>query len=207
MGNDLMRERKDTFEADMARRWTDLERAQSPNGLLVSQMRQMREGTFIGKNAPDPEYAEIVKRFKLDNTAEEKLLDCLSRHPYEKRKEYYAPLDRFLSASGNPSAVAMGLLRKIGEGEPLGEPKGKGKGKGDEGKGGRDGNRDQDRDRRDQDRDRHDRDRDRSRGREDRGRDRGRDDGYRDRGRDDRDQGRDDGYRDNRDDRDRGRGR
>merc|ERR1719174_2805356 len=79
-----MQSRTETFEADMLRLWTDLERAHNPNGLLVVQMRQMSEGTFIGKNKPDPEFEEICRKYKLDEQAEEKLLDTLSRHPIER---------------------------------------------------------------------------------------------------------------------------
>jgi len=133
--NTLMADRQGTFEADLLRLWTDLERAHNPNGLLVVQMRQMGEGTFIGKNKPDPEYDDIVKRFNLDEQANEKLLDTLSRHPIERRREYYKAIIPHLESSGKPSATAMMLLRKVGEGEELGVPFGKGKGKDDKGKG------------------------------------------------------------------------
>lgn len=181
--NEIMAGRVDTFEADMLRLWTDLERANNPNGLLVVQMRQMEQGTFVGKNEPDPEYTKIVEKFKLDTQAEEKLLDTLSRHPKERRLTYYADLEAHLDASSKPSATAMMLLRKIGEGEQLGQPWGKSKSKGNDSKGGRgdDWDRGRDRDRgggRSRSRDRRgsdDRDRDRRGGSSrDEGRDWGR---------------------------------
>lgn len=200
--NEQMQLRVETFEADMLRLWTDLERAHNPNGLLVVQMRQMGDGTFVGKNKPDPEFTEIVNRFKLDAQAEEKLLDTISRHQYDKRKEYYGDLNLHLSASNKASATAMMLLRKVGEGEPLGPaPRGKGGGKDqgkDQGKGdsNRDSNRDGDRDR-DRRGDNRDGDRDRDRGsdrdRRDGGRDWDRDQGSR--GSDNRDRDRRDGDR------------
>merc|ERR1711935_896582 len=76
---------------------------------------------------------------KLDKEAEEKLCDTLARHDKERKAEYYVSLDVHLGASSNPSAIVMTLLRKIGEGIPLGEPKGAGKGKGKDGDKGKDG--------------------------------------------------------------------
>jgi len=186
--NLLMQKRVETFEADMLRLWTDLERAHNPNGLLVVQMRQMDEGTFIGKNKPDPEYVAIVKKYNLDEQAEEKLLDTLSRHPIERRKEYYKELDPFLAASNKASATAMMLLRKVGEGESLGPPPrakggGKDKDKSKDGKG--EGSSRDDRDGRGSD----NRDRDRDSDRRD-DRDRGgsgRDGGWQDKSGSDRD--------------------
>merc|ERR1740121_2046815 len=114
--NDLMKNRQDTFAEDMKRLWEDLERANSPAGLLVANMRAMEEGTFVGKVKLDKQLAAISKKYKLDDQAESKLADTLARHSEEKRQEYYIEIDRHLETSDRPSARAMMLLKKVGSG-------------------------------------------------------------------------------------------
>lgn len=122
--NELMKARKQkgTFHDDMKRLWDQLmsDKATSPVGLLVAMMREMEEGTFIGKAVTDPELVALVKKFNVDETAEQKLADTLARHSEQKRKFIIAELEKHLEGAKKPSARAMMLLRKIGEGAPLG---------------------------------------------------------------------------------------
>mmetsp|Transcript_45517 Transcript_45517/g.83323 ORF Transcript_45517/g.83323 Transcript_45517/m.83323 type:complete len:282 (+) Transcript_45517:121-966(+) len=120
--NELMKGRKATFEADLLRLYDVLERAHSPAGLLVVKMREMEEGTFIGKAKPCPKLVSMIKKFKLDSEAEGKLADILARYDEEKRQDYLGQLERHLEASNKPSAMAMMLLKKLGDGQPLGRP-------------------------------------------------------------------------------------
>mmetsp|Transcript_25179 Transcript_25179/g.57900 ORF Transcript_25179/g.57900 Transcript_25179/m.57900 type:complete len:286 (-) Transcript_25179:35-892(-) len=165
--NELMKGRKATFEADLLRLYDVLERAHSPAGLLVVKMREMEEGTFIGKAKPCPKLSSMIKKFKLDGEAEGKLADILARYDEDKRQDYLGQLERHLEASNKPSAMAMMLLKKLGDGQPLGRPGNPSPGsyldrleqekKARERHGDKDRDKDRDRDRRDHD-DRHGRD-------------------------------------------------
>jgi len=53
--SDLMRNRQETFEQDLQKLWEVLETARGPAGLLTVKMREMEEGSFIGKAIPDKE--------------------------------------------------------------------------------------------------------------------------------------------------------
>merc|ERR1740129_2587635 len=68
------------------------------------------------------ELAAISKKYKLDDQAESKLADILARYDDARRKEYLVEVERHLEVSNRPSAMAMMLLRKLGEGQPLGRP-------------------------------------------------------------------------------------
>lgn len=164
--NEIMKNRQETFEGDMLKLWEKLEDAREPAGLLVVKMREMEEGTFIGKQKIDKELATMVKRYNLDRMAESRLSDILARFEPEKKAEMYADLDRHLEVSNRPSAMVMMLLRKIADGAALGRPGPPAPGSyldrkmREEAK---DRDRDRDRrggDRRDGDRDRRERDRD-----------------------------------------------
>jgi len=120
--NEIMKGRQDTFEGDMLKLWEKLEDAREPAGLLVVKMREMEEGTFIGKQKADKDLATIVKRYQLDHTAESRLADILARFDEQKKKEMYEELERHLEVSNRPSAMVMMLLRKLSEGQPLGRP-------------------------------------------------------------------------------------
>ena len=120
--NDIMKNRQDTFVADMERLYDVLERANSPAGLLVVKMREMEEGTFVGKVKADKDLAAVSKKYKLDEQAESKLADILARYDDARRKEYLIEIERHLEVSNRPSAMAMLLLRKLGEGQSLGKP-------------------------------------------------------------------------------------
>eukprot|EP00439_Symbiodinium_sp_Y106_P002921 s3049_g1.t1 len=80
--SDIMKNRQETFVEDMERLYDVLERANSPAGLLVVKMREMEEGTFVGKDL-----AAVSKKYKLDEQAESKLADILARYDDARRKE------------------------------------------------------------------------------------------------------------------------
>lgn len=170
--SDLMKRRQDTFVEDIERLYDILERANSPAGLLVVKMREMEEGTFVGKAKADPMLKEMAKKFKLDDQAETKLADILARYPEEKRHNYIKEITGHLEVSNRPSAMAMMMLKKLGDGSPLGRPGPVAPGSYLDKQ--KNGDRGGDRDRRGGDnRDRRDRDRDRDRDdRGDRDRDR-----------------------------------
>merc|ERR1712226_566975 len=117
-----MKGRQETFVEDLERLWDVLERAREPNGLLTVKMREMEDGTFIGKQKPDEKLKALTKKFQLDDQAESKLADILARYDAEKKKTYFEEIERHLEASNRPSAMVMMLLRKLGEGQSLGRP-------------------------------------------------------------------------------------
>merc|ERR1719316_2240734 len=57
--------RPETFEGDMLKIWELCEQARNPVGMLVSKMKEMEDGIFVGKTIPDPELAEMAKKYKL----------------------------------------------------------------------------------------------------------------------------------------------
>merc|ERR1719512_537505 len=118
----LMEKREKSFAGDMLKLWELLEQARSPEGMLVSKMREMECGTFIGKTVPDDELMELSKKFKLDAQAEGKLSDVLAKYEPERRREYMKDIEKHLEVSARPSATVMMFLKKIGEGLPLGKP-------------------------------------------------------------------------------------
>lgn len=120
--NEIMKNRQETFVPDLERLYDVLERANSPAGLLVVKMREMEEGTFVGKVKADKDLAAVSKKYKLDEQAESKLADILARYDDARRKEYLIEIERHLEVSNRPSAMAMLLLRKLGEGQSLGKP-------------------------------------------------------------------------------------
>lgn len=167
--NEILKTRQETFAEDLDRLYDVLERARDANGLLVVKMREMEDGTFRGRAKADKELAAISKKYGLDNQAESKLADILSRYDETKRKDYFVEIERHLEVSNRPSAMAMMLLKKLGEGQPLGRPGPPAPGsyldrlqqeRSSRGRGDRDRGRDTDRERgRSRERDRRERDR------------------------------------------------
>jgi len=118
--HNIMKNRQNTFAEDLERVWDVLERAREPAGLLTVKMREMEEGTFIGKQRPDEKLKAMSKKFKLDDQAESKLADILVRYEPEKKAAYFQEIEKHLEVSNRPSAMVMMLLKKLGAGEPLG---------------------------------------------------------------------------------------
>merc|ERR1740130_666106 len=117
-----MEKRQETFEGDMLKIWELCEQARSPEGMLVSKIKEMEDGIFVGKTVPDQALADISKKYKLDKPAESKLSDVLAKYDKERRKEYMEELDAHLATSARPSAMVMMFLKKLGTGQPLGKP-------------------------------------------------------------------------------------
>mmetsp|Transcript_86943 Transcript_86943/g.221405 ORF Transcript_86943/g.221405 Transcript_86943/m.221405 type:complete len:293 (-) Transcript_86943:65-943(-) len=178
--NDALKERPATFSGDMQGLWEALSSARSPAGLLMAKIRHMKEGTFVGKCEPPPEVAKVVKQYRLDDDAKNKLTDFILKRPNTAKEDLFE-IERRLEGSGKPSAVVMTMIVAIQKGARLPEIR-HGQSHRDYGdlkrEGGKDGDRkrDRSRDRGDRDRgDRGDRDRQRSRSRsQDRDRDRDR---------------------------------
>merc|ERR1719408_1088700 len=153
-----MEKRPETFEGDMLKIWELCEQARSPEGMLVSKIKEMEDGIFVGKTIPDARLAEMSKKYKLDKPAESKLSDVLAKYDKDRRNEYMDELDAHLSTSARPSAMVMMFLKKLGTGQSLGKPgrvapgsyaarqqeEAKGHGRGGDRRG---GDRDRDRDR------------------------------------------------------------
>merc|ERR1712194_403641 len=118
----LMDRRQDTFESDMLKLWELCEQARSPEGMLVSKMREMEKGIFIGKTVPDKELAAMSKKFKLDHEAESKLSDVMAKYAPDPRAEKLKELEKHLETSSRPSAMVMMSLKKLAEGVSLGTP-------------------------------------------------------------------------------------
>merc|ERR1719245_1207897 len=97
--NEIMKNRQDTFEGDMLKLWEKLEDAREPAGLLVVKMREMEEGTFVGKQKADKELLALSKKYGLDNTAESRLADILARFDDAKKKEMYEELEKHFEVS------------------------------------------------------------------------------------------------------------
>merc|ERR1719204_2380698 len=105
--SNLMEKREETFAGDMLKLWELLEQARSPEGMLVSKMREMETGTFIGKTIPDEELLVVSRKFKLDQAAESKLSDVLAKYDPERRREYMKEVEKHLETSAKPSATVM----------------------------------------------------------------------------------------------------
>merc|ERR1719408_1062223 len=83
-----MEKRQETFEGDMLKIWELCEQARSPEGMLVSKIKEMEDGIFVGKTIPDKELIAMSKKYKLDREAESKLCDVLAKYDKVRRKEY-----------------------------------------------------------------------------------------------------------------------
>merc|ERR1719498_2370271 len=117
-----MEKRSETFEGDMLKIWELCEQARSPEGMLVSKIKEMEDGIFVGKTVPDKALVELSRKFKLDKEAETKLCDVLAKYDKERRKEYMEEIDSHLATSARPSAMVMMFLKKLGTGQSLGKP-------------------------------------------------------------------------------------
>merc|ERR1719174_605529 len=108
-----MEKRELTFEGDMLKIWELCEQARSPEGMLVSKVKEMEDGIFVGKTVPDQALTEMSAKFKLDKPAESKLSDVLAKYDKERRREYLDDLDAHLATSSRPSAMVMMCLKKM----------------------------------------------------------------------------------------------
>merc|ERR1712194_7987 len=117
-----MEKRPEAFEGDMLKIWELCEQARSPEGMLVSKIKEMEDGIFVGKTVPDKDLMALSKKYKLDREAETKLCDVLAKYDKERRREYMEEIEAHLSVSARPSAMVMMSLKKLGTGQSLGKP-------------------------------------------------------------------------------------
>merc|ERR1719394_1605998 len=118
--NDAMKERQSTFSGDMQGLWEALGSARSPAGLLMAKIRHMKEGTFVGKVAPPPEVARVIKQYRLDQDAKTKLTDFILKRP-GTAKEDLSEIEKRLENCGKPSAVVMTMIVALQKGGKLPE--------------------------------------------------------------------------------------
>jgi len=118
--NEAMRARQDTFGRDIEKLWEELSSARSPAGLLMAKIRQMHEGTFVGKVEPPKEVLRVIEKYRLDEDARTKLVDFICKRPDTAKNDLYE-IERRLENSGRPSAVVMTMIVKLHRGEKLPE--------------------------------------------------------------------------------------
>lgn len=118
--NDAMKGRQSTFATDIAGLWEALATARSPAGLLMAKIRHMKEGTFVGKVEPPPDVARVVKQYRLDDDAKNKLTDFILKRPNTAKDDLFE-IERRLENSGRPSAVVMTMIVAIQKGGKLPE--------------------------------------------------------------------------------------
>ncbi len=119
--DEQMKTRKDTLEGDIEALYDILERARSPAGLLSVKLKEMQEGTFVGRPKLDPDIMEFKKKFGLDNQAVTRLAESknIRKATWDKDVDI---LHKHLETSSNASARVMMMLSKLKSGADLGEP-------------------------------------------------------------------------------------
>eukprot|EP00929_Paragymnodinium_shiwhaense_P079232 TRINITY_DN41233_c0_g1_i1.p1 TRINITY_DN41233_c0_g1~~TRINITY_DN41233_c0_g1_i1.p1 ORF type:complete len:313 (+),score=70.66 TRINITY_DN41233_c0_g1_i1:97-1035(+) len=144
--NEAMKTRKESFQGDLEKLWEELKTARSPAGFLMSKVKQMNDGTYIGKVPPPPEVKRVIDKYRLDLDARSKLSDFILKRPHTAEQDLYE-IERRLVGSGKPSAIVMTMIVKLHKGEPLpalfqnASHRDYGEVKKDGGAGGRDSNR------------------------------------------------------------------
>mmetsp|Transcript_22585 Transcript_22585/g.41593 ORF Transcript_22585/g.41593 Transcript_22585/m.41593 type:complete len:300 (-) Transcript_22585:37-936(-) len=118
--HEAMKMRQDTYASDMEKLWEKLKGARSPAGMLMSNIRQMHEGTFVGKAVAPPEVLKIIEKYRLDEDARTKLADFVCKRPDSQAQDLYE-IERRLENSGKPSAVVMTMIVALQKGGPLPE--------------------------------------------------------------------------------------
>merc|ERR1719327_2231071 len=117
--NDELHKRPDTWEGDLLALYEIIETARVPSGLLMVKIKEMQNGTFVGKPKPDKEVQELGKKYNLDDQAVQKLAEVLTKR--EDRAGDLVKLESHLKASNKPSALVMMMLGKMRKGEDIGE--------------------------------------------------------------------------------------
>mmetsp|Transcript_51977 Transcript_51977/g.121726 ORF Transcript_51977/g.121726 Transcript_51977/m.121726 type:complete len:297 (+) Transcript_51977:88-978(+) len=118
--HEAMKMRQDTYGSDMEKLWEKLKGARSPAGMLMSNIRQMHEGTFVGKAVAPPEVLKMIEKYRLDEDARTKLADFVCKRPESQSQDLYE-IERRLENSGKPSAVVMTMIVALQKGGPLPE--------------------------------------------------------------------------------------
>merc|ERR1712050_474367 len=118
--NDELHKRPDTWEGDLLALWEIIETARVPAGLLMVKLKEMQAGTFVGKPKPDKEVEALCKKYKIDETATQRLAEVMAKR--DDKKADLEKIDRHLRVSNKPSALVMMMLGKLRKGEEIGEP-------------------------------------------------------------------------------------
>lgn len=119
--NEAMLVRHSTWSSDMEKLWEELANARSPAGLLMAKIRQMAEGTFVGKVQAPKEVQRIIDKYHLDKDARTKLTGFICSRKESMEGDLFE-IEKRLDNCGNPSAMVMMMIVKLHKGEKLPEP-------------------------------------------------------------------------------------
>lgn len=119
--NEVMQSRHDSFAGDMEKLWEELSHARSPAGLLMAKIRQIQDGSFVGKVKTPREVQRLIEKYRLDSDARTKLTGFICSRPDSQEKDL-CEIEKRLENSGNPSATVMTMIVKLHRGEKLPEP-------------------------------------------------------------------------------------
>merc|ERR1719217_870941 len=100
--NEELNKRPDTWEGDLLALYEIIENARVPGGLLMVKIKEMQNGTFVGKPKPDEKILNMAKKFKLDDEAISRLAEVFAKHP--NRDDGLGKLERHMEVSNKPSA-------------------------------------------------------------------------------------------------------
>merc|ERR1719215_703612 len=87
----------------------------------MAKIRQMQDGTFVGKVKPPKDVQRLIEKYRLDNDARNKLAGFICSRPSSAKDDLFE-IERRLETSGNPSATVMMMMVKLHRGEKLPEP-------------------------------------------------------------------------------------
>merc|ERR1712232_801090 len=118
----LKRRNPETLEDDILGLWDHLANARSPGGMLLTKMREMVAGQYVGRVRPDKDVSVLVKKYKLDEEATTKLATILQSKSESDKMALIADVDAQLEVVARPSPKVMMMLKKLRDGVPLGEP-------------------------------------------------------------------------------------
>lgn len=110
--------RPETIDGDIESLYEVLKNARSPPALLMVKIKEMQDGTFVGKIAVDKEIEDVAQKFKLDDQAKTKLMEGLAKHSKDRKKDL-ENLVSHLECSNKPSAMVMIMLSKMRKGEEI----------------------------------------------------------------------------------------
>jgi len=122
--NHELQKRGDSMGGDLEKLWEELENdgkgRRNPGGFLITKVRQMEAGTWVGKVKTPPEIQRLVEKYDLDEKAYTTLTDVILKRPKTAEKDLWE-IERRLEGSSNPSAITMMLIVKICKGQDLPE--------------------------------------------------------------------------------------
>eukprot|EP00746_Dinoflagellata_sp_MGD_P151772 gnl/MRDRNA2_/MRDRNA2_83231_c0_seq4.p1 gnl/MRDRNA2_/MRDRNA2_83231_c0~~gnl/MRDRNA2_/MRDRNA2_83231_c0_seq4.p1 ORF type:complete len:398 (-),score=74.20 gnl/MRDRNA2_/MRDRNA2_83231_c0_seq4:181-1374(-) len=120
--NEEMSLHHETWEEDMEQMYRDMRHAKgSRSGLLCMIMKQMRDGIWVGALPPDPKIAKVIREYRLDRDARERLTNFCQKR--EKRGEDWEKdlweVEQRLMTAKNTSAMALTVCTLIAQGKEL----------------------------------------------------------------------------------------